>query len=154
MRHASRRSSRSRKGSLRNVPNCVGRSVSTTRRTSVSLSIAIANEIGDRDDLEAVFLGKHLKLRHPRHRAVVVHDLADHRRRLQARDPRAISTLASVCPTRTSTPPRFARSGNTCPGPCKIRRLSTPDRPPSESSSPGQPPKFRSSRLRGPRSRS
>ena len=47
---------------------------------------AIANEIGDRNNFEVVFLGKHLQLRHPGHRAVVVHYLADDRRRGQARD--------------------------------------------------------------------
>ena len=54
--------------------------------------------------------------RHARHRAVVVHDLADDGGRVRDPASRARSTLASVWPARTSTPPSRAISGKTWPG--------------------------------------
>jgi len=46
-----------------------------------------------------------VKLRHARHGTVFVHDFADDARRQKSRAPRQVSTDASVCPLRTSTPP-------------------------------------------------
>ena len=50
-----------------------------------------------------------------RHRAVVVHHLADHRRGREARERREIAAGLGV-PARTSTPPGRAAIGNTWPG--------------------------------------
>ena len=43
---------------------------------------AVVNQIRNRTDFKAVFLRKHLQIWPPRHRAIVVHDFDDHRRRL------------------------------------------------------------------------
>ena len=56
------------------------------RRTSSLFLDAIADQVGDGNDLEPVFLGKKLELGHAGHRAVVVHYLADDGRRLEAGD--------------------------------------------------------------------
>ncbi len=44
---------------------------------------AIANEIGDGADLQRVFACEHFDLWPPRHGAIVVHELAQHSRRLE-----------------------------------------------------------------------
>ena len=51
---------------------------SATRRTSFSLVAAVADEVGDRDEQQVVLGRERLQLGHARHRAVVVHDLAEH----------------------------------------------------------------------------
>ena len=50
----------------------------------------VAHEIGHRDDFQIVLARKFAKFRHPRHRAVGVHNLADDARRIQPRDARHI----------------------------------------------------------------
>ena len=45
----------------------------------------VADQVGDRDELEAVLGGEPLELGEPRHRAVVVRDLGEHARREAAR---------------------------------------------------------------------
>ena len=47
---------------------------------------AVMDQVGDRADLEAVLRGEHDEVRQPRHRAVVIEDLADHRSRREARE--------------------------------------------------------------------
>ena len=66
--------------------------------------------------LRSCSLGEFLQVRHAGHGAVVVHDLADDRRRLFSPARRARSTEPSVWPVRTSTPPLRARMGKTWPG--------------------------------------
>ena len=65
----------------------------------------VADEVGDRDEVEAVRFGEGLQLGQPRHRAVVVHDLGEHTCLGSSPAIRARSTAASVCPARLSTPP-------------------------------------------------
>ncbi len=66
---------------------------------------AVADEVRDRDELQAVLGGELLQLGHPGHRAVVVGDLARARPTGTAPASRARSTAASVWPARLSTPP-------------------------------------------------
>ncbi len=51
---------------------------------------AVLDEVGDREDGEPVLLGEALEVGHPRHRAVVVHDLADDAGRVHARQAREV----------------------------------------------------------------
>ena len=51
---------------------------------------AIGDEVGDGADLETVKLRELHEVGQPRHRAVVVHDLADHAGRIEPREPRDI----------------------------------------------------------------
>jgi hypothetical protein len=74
------------------------------------MAAAIGDQVADRADLEAVAAGEGDEIVHPRHRAVVLHDLADHARGLSPAR-REMSTAASVWPVRTSTPPSRAISG-------------------------------------------
>ncbi len=77
---------------------------------------AIGDEIGDRADLEAMELREFHEVRHPRHGAVIVHDLADHAGRIkprQSRDidgrfgmPRANQRTAMACDERKHMPRR------------------------------------------------
>ena len=52
---------------------------------------AIADQVGDRDNLDAVLDSELAQLRQPRHRAIVVHDFADDRRRRQSGDARQVN---------------------------------------------------------------
>ena len=58
--------------------------LSATRLTRRSVSRRYSDEIGNRAKLEVVALCKRHQIGQPCHGAVVVHDLADHRRRIQA----------------------------------------------------------------------
>ena len=57
---------------------------SETRRTQLLAATAITDEIGDRDDDELVLVREALEVGQARHRAVVVHDLREHARGLEA----------------------------------------------------------------------
>ena len=50
----------------------------------------VLDQVGDRDHLEAVALAVADQVLDPRHRAVLVHDLADDARRREAREPRQV----------------------------------------------------------------
>ncbi len=50
----------------------------------------VGDQVGDRDHLQPVPGAVALEVRHARHRAVVVHHLADHPARVEAREPREI----------------------------------------------------------------
>ena len=52
--------------------------------------VAIGDEVADGADLEAVLGGERQQVGQPRHAAIVVHDLADHPRRVEPRQPRHI----------------------------------------------------------------
>ncbi len=56
----------------------------------------IADEIGNRADLERMLAGKSLELRTPRHAAIVVHELAQHASGLQAREHAQIHSRLGV----------------------------------------------------------
>ena len=56
----------------------------------------VADQIGDRDHQQAVLARELRQLGHARHRAVLVHDLADDARRLQAGDARQIDRRLGV----------------------------------------------------------
>ena len=56
----------------------------------------VMDQVGDRADLQPVMRGKRLQLGQPRHRAVVVHHLADHRRGREARERREIAAGLGV----------------------------------------------------------
>src|SRR5215208_4353084 len=51
------------------------------------LTDAISHELSDADHLEIMFGGKHLELRHSRHRPVFVHHLANHTGGIETGDP-------------------------------------------------------------------
>jgi len=53
-------------------------------RDQALMAAAVFDQVGDGADLEPVLGGKQLQVRQARHRAVVLHDLADHRRGRQA----------------------------------------------------------------------
>ena len=57
---------------------------------------AVVDQVGDRADLQAVLGGEDLEIGQPRHRAVVVHDLAQHRRRREAGEPREVAARLGV----------------------------------------------------------
>ena len=114
---------------------------------------AIPDKVGDGNDLQPVFFGKDLKLRHPRHRAVVIHYLADNRRRLQARNPRDINARLGLPDAHQHTAvlrPQAEKHAPAAQDPTALmsdqRRLI--------SFWPDQPPKCPSSRPREPRSKS
>ena len=75
---------------------------------------AVLDQVGDRDHLQAVALAVRDQVLDPRHRAVVVHDLADHRGRDQAREtrevdarlglPGALEHAAGACLEREDVP--------------------------------------------------
>ena len=77
----------------------------------------VGDELRHGDEGDVVLLRECLELLTAGRRAIVVEDLADDARRLQAGEARARSTAASVCPTRCSTPPARARSGLITPWP-------------------------------------
>jgi hypothetical protein len=52
---------------------------------------AVMDQVGDRADLQVVLRGELEQVGQPRHRAVVLHDLAQHCRRREAREPREIA---------------------------------------------------------------
>jgi hypothetical protein len=60
------------------------------------LAEPVADEVRDRADDEAMLPGKALELRTPRHRPIVVQHLDDHRRRLEAREPREVTARLGV----------------------------------------------------------
>ena len=71
--------------------HCGSRTVaSTVRLHEVIVFAAIGDEIGDGADLQAVQLRERHEIGHARHRAVVVHDLADHAGRIEPGEPRDI----------------------------------------------------------------
>ena len=72
----------------------------------------ILDEIRDSNHLQTMPPTVVYEIGHPRHRAVVVHDLADHAGRIGPAS-RARSTAASVWPARCSTPPSV-HEGRTC----------------------------------------
>jgi len=55
------------------------------------VAAAVLDQVRDGADLQAVLLGEHLQVRQAGHGAVVVHDLADHRGRRQARHARQVA---------------------------------------------------------------
>ena len=57
---------------------------SATRRTSFSVLAPVADQVGDRDQQQAVLAANALEVGHARHRAVVVDDLAQHAGRVEA----------------------------------------------------------------------
>ena len=57
---------------------------------------AIGNEVADRADLHAVQLRKGYEIIEARHRAVVLHDLADNARRIEAREARNVDRSLGV----------------------------------------------------------
>ena len=67
---------------------------------------AVGDQIRDRDHLEAVALAVRLEVAHSRHRAVVVHDLADHPGRDQAGEPGEVDRRLGL--TRRARAPRPA----------------------------------------------
>ena len=64
---------------------------------------AVADEVGDGADLEAVLGGELFELRQPRHGAVFVHDLANHRRRFGAGEAREVAAGLGVAGAREHT---------------------------------------------------
>ena len=50
----------------------------------------VGDQVGDRDHLQPVLRAVALEVGHARHRAVVVHDLADHAGRVEAGEPREV----------------------------------------------------------------
>src|SRR5690606_32577454 len=60
----------------------------------------VANEIGDRADLEPVLPREFLEIGPPRHAAVFIQDLDDDRRRLEPRESRQIATGFRVARAR------------------------------------------------------
>src|SRR5450759_1941014 len=76
---------------------------------------SIADEVGNRSDLEPVLARENLDLRAARHAAVVIHEFAQHARRLQAREHAQIhcrlrvtgsDEYATACLLYTSPSPR------------------------------------------------
>jgi hypothetical protein len=74
---------------------------------SVSLSLeqllraaAVLDQVGDRTDLEAVLACEHDEIRQPRHRPVVLHDLAQHRRCREAGKAHEIAACLGVAGAR------------------------------------------------------
>ena len=106
----------------RNSPYSVGSADRDAALTSFSCAAAVVDQVGDRDHLEAVPLAEGHEVGHARHRAVLVHDLADDAGRVRPGEPREIDR-ASVWPARTRTPPSCARSGKMCPGRTRSSRL-------------------------------
>ena len=80
----------------------------------------IADEIRDRDHQQAVLARELRELRHARHRAVLVHDLADHAGGRQPGDARQIDRRLGVPGAHEHAAGR-ARSGNTWPGRARSR---------------------------------
>ena len=64
------------------------------------LAQPVANQVGNRADLELVLLGELLEIRPPRHGAVVVHDLDDDRGGIEARESREIAARLGVSGAR------------------------------------------------------
>ena len=60
------------------------------------VAAAIADEVADRGDLQPVLLGELHEVRHSGHGAIVVHDLADHARGVEAGEPRDIDRSLGV----------------------------------------------------------
>ena len=108
---------------------------------------AVLDQVGDGADLQAVFGGEKLQVGQARHRAVVVHDLADHRRG-RAAGHRARSQPASVWPARISTPPSSACSGKMWPGCTRSAAHGVAAPPPPARCARGRRPRCRWSRLR------
>ena len=76
---------------------------------------AIADQVGDRADLELVPLRERLQIRTPRHRAVVVQDLDDDRRRLEPGESRQVAARLGVAGAREHAA-RLRHDGKMCPG--------------------------------------
>ena len=77
----------------------------------------VADEVGDRDEQQAVLVGEPFELGRAGHvHLLLVDDLAQHAGRVQTGEPCARSTVASVWPARFSTPPSRASSGRMWPG--------------------------------------
>jgi hypothetical protein len=75
---------------------------------------AIGNELGDRNHLQAVPLAIRLEVSDPGHAAVVVHDLADHPRRDEPREPRQVdSSLGLTHPLEHAAQARLERENVT-----------------------------------------
>ena len=68
-------------------PYCVGIRASRHAAHELLAVAAVADEVGDRDEHEAVLGGERLELGQALHRAVVVDDLGEHAGRVAAREP-------------------------------------------------------------------
>ena len=73
----------------------------------------VGDDVGDGDDAQVVLAGQPLQVRHPGHRAVVLHHLADHRRRVQ---PGEIAEIPRRLPSgrRAPAPRRRVRAAGRC----------------------------------------
>ena len=61
--------------------------------------MAIGDKVGNRPDLQAMPPRKGHKIIEPCHRPVIIHNLADHARRIEAGEPRNINrSLRMPCP--------------------------------------------------------
>ena len=79
------------------------------------VAAAVLDQVGDRDHLEAVELAVADQVLDPRHRAVLVHDLADDAGRREAREPRQVDRRLGLARALEHAAGR-ARSGKTWPG--------------------------------------
>ena len=76
----------------------------------IVVTAPIGDEVGDSRDLEPVKLRKLNEVRQPRHRAVIVHDLADDAGRIETGKPRDIDSRLGVPRTHQNTAiPRHQR---------------------------------------------
>src|SRR3712207_9346016 len=62
---------------------------------ALPISPPVGDQVGDGAELQAVVLGEGDQVRHAGHGAVVVHDLADHARGVEAREDRKSTRLNS-----------------------------------------------------------
>ena len=76
---------------MRNAPNSVAIDLLGDALDRALLLQPVADQVGDRADLQLMMLRELLQVRAARHRAVVVQDLDDRRGRLEAREPRQVA---------------------------------------------------------------
>ena len=110
----------------RNSPNSVGSSAVATGRTSRSLSHAVLDQVGDRDDQQVVPPGESPS---SGTRAIVpslAHDLADDAGRREAGDAAPDRRRPRCGPARTSTPPLARPQREHVARPQQILRLASP----------------------------
>ena len=87
-------------GDSRNSPNSVSHRLLGDALDRALVAQAVADQVGDRADLEPMLRGEGLEIRAARHRAVVVHDLDDHRGGLEAGEARQIAAGFGVAGAR------------------------------------------------------
>ena len=82
----------------------------------------VRDQVGDRDHQQIVLLGETLELREPRHRPVVVHDLAQHSGRVQTGHPSEVDRgLGVTGPSQHAT--RDVAQREDVAGPGEVVRL-------------------------------